>query len=146
MKIKLVIEPQYEKPEIHICHKEAGDELHSLYDAVNDVVNTQLMAYDENGVHMLVSSEIIRIFAQNQKVMAATSKGIYRLHQRLYEIEETLDGSRFLRISNSEIVNVKKIKRMDTSMTGTIQMYLDAGMETYVSRRYVTRIKKALGI
>lgn len=146
MEIKLIIDPKFKKPEIHICHKEAKEEALSLYEAVNTMVNTMLTAYDEDGVCMLISSEIIRVYTQNQKVMAATAKGTYQLRQRLYEIEEILDGSRFLRISNSEIVNIKKIRRMDTSITGTIKMYMDAGMVTYVSRRYVSKIKKALGI
>ena len=61
-------------------------------------------------------------------------------------MEEKLDATRFLRISGSEIVNLHKIKRLDTGITGTIKMYLQENMETYVSRRYVAKIKKALGI
>ena len=58
-------------------------------------------------------------------------------------MEEKLDKTRFVRISNSEIVNLRKIKRMDTSITGTIKMYLEGEIETYVSRRYVSKIKTA---
>jgi len=35
---------------------------------------------------------------------------------------------------------------LDTSMTGTIHMYLDGEVETYVSRRYVSKIKQVLGM
>ena len=45
-----------------------------------------------------------------------------------------------------EIVNIKKIKKLDTSLTGTICMYLEGEKMTYVSRRYVSKIKKVLGI
>ena len=70
----------------------------------------------------------------------------YRLRERLYELEEILDYELFVRISNSEIVNVKKIIRMDTSLTGTILMYMKGNTQTFVSRRYVSKIKKALKI
>ena len=60
------------------------------------------------------------------------------------ELEEILDSDSFVRISNSEIVNVKKIIRLDTSITGTIRMYMKGDTQTFVSRRYVSRIKKTL--
>lgn len=61
-------------------------------------------------------------------------------------MEERLDVKRYVRISNSEIINVQKLIKLDTSLTGTIKMYLKGNQETYVSRRYVSKIKKALGI
>ena len=64
---------------------------------------------------------------------------------RLYELEERLDN-RFVRISNSEIVNLKKVKSLDLSFVGTICMELSNGEVSYVSRRYVSKMKKILGL
>ena len=50
----------------------------------------------------------------------------------------------FVRISNSEIVNSGHIDRLDMSLTGTIKMCMENGDETYVSRRYVSKIKDEL--
>ena len=146
MKIKLIIDRKYTEPEIHICNEEKNQETQRLAQIVSDAVNTTITGYTENGVELLGSDEIIRIYTEKQKIYAATSNGIYRLHQRLFELEEVLDGRRFTRISNSEIVNLRKIKRLDTSITGTIRMYLQGENETFVSRRYVAKIKKVLGI
>jgi len=38
------------------------------------------------------------------------------------------------------------IKRMDISRTGTIGVELVGNINTYASRRYVTKIKKQLGL
>ena len=65
---------------------------------------------------------------------------------RLYEAEERMDSSKFVRISNSEIVNLKKVKSLDLSFVGTICMELSNGTVSYVSRRYVSKIKKVLGL
>ena len=62
------------------------------------------------------------------------------------EAEERLDNSKFVRISNSEIVNLKKVKSLDLSFVGTICMELSNGTVSYVSRRYVSKIKKVLGL
>ena len=146
MKIKLEINPKYIEPEVHICSNTDSEAVRKLYRTIRNAVDTSVMAHIDGEVIPVGSSDIIRIYAQNQRVFVTTAKGDYRLHERLYELEEMLDNSVFLRISNSEIVNLKKLRRMDTSLTGTVKMFLDEGIETFVSRRYVTKIKKALGI
>ena len=35
-----------------------------------------------------------------------------------------------------------RILRLDFSLTGTIRLMLEGGIETYVSRRYVSRIRR----
>ena len=87
---------------------------------------------------------MFKIYAGNGKVFAATNNGEYILRLRLYEIEERLNPSQFVRISNSEIINLKKVKNFDLSFTGTICVELMNGTTTYVSRRYVP--KKILGM
>lgn len=72
-------------------------------------------------------------------------EALYQVRLRLYELEERLDN-RFVRISNSEIVNLKKVKSLDLSFVGTICMELSNGEVSYVSRRYVSRMKKILGL
>ena len=88
----------------------------------------------------------MRIFTQNKNVYLTTENEQYRIKERLYELEETLDGSQFVRISNTDIVNVRKIKRLDTGIIGTIKMKLSGEQEAYVSRRYMGKIKQALGL
>lgn len=146
MKIKLEINAKYKELEIHICHEKNAEEVAVSYQTIKDAFDTCLLAYDGTEVVPLSGHQIIRIFSEDKKVYVATDKGQYRLRERLYELEEKLDGTRFLRISNSEIVNLKKIERLDTSFAGTVKMFLKGNMETYVSRRYVAKIKKALGV
>ena len=64
----------------------------------------------------------------------------------MYELEDRLDKNSFVRISNSEIINLKKVKGFDLSFTGTICVKMKNGRVTYVSRRYVSKIKQVLGI
>ena len=68
----------------------------------------------------------------------------FEVKLRLYELEEVLDSGSFVRISNSEIINLRRITAVDLSMTGTIRMTLEHEVTTYVSRRYVKKIKETL--
>ena len=77
---------------------------------------------------------------------AQTAQGIFSVRERLYELEERLDRQQFVRISHSEIVNLRQVTGLDLGLTGTIRMTLTGGVTTYVSRRYVKKIKEVLGL
>ena len=68
------------------------------------------------------------------------------LRSRLYELEERWKGTSIVRVSHSELVNFDKVKSLDLSITGTISLRLTNGESTYVSRRYMGKIKDYLGI
>ena len=146
MKVELEIDKKYTEPEIHVCNHICDEETMQLKQAVSELVDGNVVAYDGDSSVLLRYADIVRIFSANKNVYAATEEGQYRIRERLYEMEERLDAKRYVRISNSEIINVQKLIKLDTSLTGTIKMYLKGNQETYVSRRYVSKIKKALGI
>lgn len=107
----------------------------------------QIISGSQNGkIKVLEPADLIRIYANAGKVCAATDKGEYALRLRLYEAEERLDARQFVRISHSEIINLKKVNHFDLSFTGTICVKLSDGSTAYVSRRYVSKIKKILGV
>lgn len=146
MKIKIDIDSKYEEIELHICHNKHNDETRSLFSDLNELFLDNLVAYDDTKSVMIKPMQIVRIYSANKQVYISTEEKTYRIKERLYELEELLPAKHFVRISNSEIVNINKIIRLDTSLAGTILMYLKGDIQTYVSRRNVSRIKKALGI
>ena len=85
------------------------------------------------------------LYSENGKVYAKTSKNSYLLKFRLYQLEEMLDKN-FIRISNSEIINIKKVKNLDFAMIGTIKINFINGTYTYASRRFIKKIKDYLKI
>lgn len=146
MKIQLLIDKKYKQPEIHICSDEKNQITDHLVRTIGQAVNLTLTGYEKNAAEILPCESLIRIYSQNKKVFAVSDTGTYQLRERLYELEKILDGSHFVRISNSEIINIRKIRRLDTDLAGTIRIYFKNETETYASRRYVSRIKNALGI
>jgi DNA-binding LytR/AlgR family response regulator len=146
MKVAIQIHDKFIEPQIMICNHTLTQEVETLQETIYQVVNKTILAYTERGIERLTQESFIRFYAQEQKVYAQTKTQTYMLHTRLYELEEELSKQDFVRISNSEIVNIRKIKSIDTSITGTIRMFLEGDIETYVSRRNVKKIKKALKI
>ena len=95
---------------------------------------------------LLPQEAFLRFYTDGKGVSAQTETEVYAIRLRLYELEERLDKRWFIRISNSEIVNLNRVTALDLSLAGTIRMTLDRTVSTYVSRRYVKRIKEALGL
>lgn len=143
MKISFLFHEKYKEPEIVICSAKKSKELAELKQVIAEAVDEKLTVYDDRDAVRITQGEVIRFYASRQRVYAQTADATYLVRARLYELEEMLK-KQFVRISNSEIVNVKKIRRMDTSISGTIHMYLQDNIETYVSRRYVSRIRDSL--
>ena len=96
--------------------------------------------------YIIKVADILRIFALNQKVYIQTANAEFLIKYRLYEIEDVLRKQKFLRISNSEIVNIRKIADIDLSIIGRVCIRLSGDICVYVSRRYIPKIKKSLGI
>ena len=122
------------------------DEINVLIKKLSEESPQILSGFRGDTLEVLEQSDIFRIYAAAGKVFAATISGEYTLRLRLYELEERLDKNQFVRISNSEIINLKEVRSFDLSFTGTICVSLSDGTVTYVSRRYVKKIKQVLGI
>ena len=147
MRVRARIDNSFEKMEIQVCSNELTLQVKQMVEDISAFVNEGISGTDFRGERvMLPLKDILRFYTENQRVMAQDADGVYIIYEKLYELEERLDSGHFFRISKSEIVNLKKIKRLDMSITGTIKVILSDGTETYTSRRNVTKLKQCLGI
>lgn len=144
MKIKYDIQEKYEEIEIHLCNRERSKELLEVRELLENILGTKIKVHKNQEYKTLVPAEIVRIYSQNKRVYVRTQDEYYEVSDRVYVLEEQLQDRGFVRISNSEIVNIRQIEKMDMSYTGTIKMFLKNGDETYVSRRYMKQIKGVL--
>ena len=146
MKIEVKIDPAYQEPSVVILTDVMTEEVNDILKKLSESAPQVLSGIRAGSLEVLEQEDLIRAYANQGKVFAVTESGVYQLRLRLYELEERLDKARFVRISNSEIVNLKKVRSFDLGLTGTICVRLADGTVTYVSRRYVSKIKHILGV
>lgn len=146
MQIEIKMDENYREPKIIIMTDKMTDEVNDIVKKLSDEQPQLIAGFKDDSVQVIDPSSIYRVYAQSGKVFAETNKGNYLLRLRLYEAEERLEKLSFVRISNSDIINLKKVKSFDLSFAGTICITLSNGTVTYVSRRTVSKIKKLLGI
>lgn len=146
MQVELKIDPKCAEPKIVVVAAGMTEEIEALLKGLSGQKAQMITGQKEGKLEILEQAELIRFFAQGGKVFASTRRGQYALRMRLYELEERLDPRRFVRISNSEIINLGEAESFDLSIAGTICVQMKNGETTYVSRRYVSKIKKILGL
>lgn len=146
MKVELHIDPSLPEVRVTLRAPARTEEVEGLLARLTAESGTLLGFRDGGTVVPMEPESILRFYGEEKEVKAQTADGVYTLRQRLYELEEELAGRRFVRISHSEIVNLRQVTALDLSLTGTIRMTLRGGTVTYVSRRYVKKIKEVLGL
>lgn len=146
MQVEIKIDDTCVEPKILILTAAITEEINSLVKKLSEDTPQILSGSKDDKLEVLEEEDLIRVYAAGGKVFAVTQRGEYTLRLRLYEAEARLDHRHFVRISNSEIINLKQVLHFDLSFTGTICVKLSNGTCAYVSRRYVPKIKKLLGL
>ena len=147
MKVKVQIDPSLEEPIVILRFPSPTEEVEELARRLQgEALPQPFTVYREREPVKVSRSMVLRFFAEDKGVSCQTGKGVFAVRQRLYELEEELAGTRFVRVSNSEIVNLDRVTGLDLTLAGTIKMTLEGGTVCWVSRRYVKRIKQVLGL
>ena len=144
MQVEINIDSSVTEPKVIILTDRMTEEINDLVRRISKPETQMIAGFRNDTVTLLDQETVLRIYAANGKVFAVTGNGEYLVRQRLYELEAQLRQDRFVRISNSELINLKKVRHFDLSFSGTICVSLSDGMVTYVSRRYVSKIRDLL--
>ena len=145
MHIKAQINEKFKETELHVCKDSLDDEVKRIVDELHAMYDPALNGTDEQGNRcVLTPGELVSLYAEKQKVYALDTEKKYIIPKTLQELEKQLGSCGFIRISKSEIVNMRKIRSIDMSVTGTIRVIMKNGYETYTSRRNVSRLKEML--
>lgn len=147
MEVEIQMEPGRREPKVVILAGADTPELREVAERLAGISLGPVPALLGEERRLLPQRDFLRFYTDGKRVSGQTAEGVCTVPLRLYELEEKLDRTRFVRISHSEIVNLDRVTALDLSLAGTIRMTLENGAAVcYVSRRYVKRIKTALGL
>ncbi len=146
MRIEINLDPLIKETLVKIYAREINEEVESIQHLLDQTTTHRLVGFEEEQMVMLDLDHVIRFMTVEKKVMVETTEGEYTMRLRLYELEDRLKSSSFIRISQSELVNLDYIKRLDLSFRGTIGIEFKNRKTSYVSRRYIKNFKNALGL
>ena len=75
-----------------------------------------------------------------------TKGAVYQTPLRLYELEDKLAGTEFVRASKQLLVNFDHVKAIRPAPGARLQLVLSNGESVIVSRQYAPHIKHKLGL
>ncbi len=148
MEVKLQIDPAARGVTVTVTAPAATPEVEELVRRLErEGAPRWIAAFRDGEAVQLPLGDVLCFFTDGKGVSCRTAQGTYAVRQRLYELEEELAGTRFVRVSSSEIVDLDQVTALDLSLSGTIKMTLrDGAAVCWASRRYVKKIKQAIGL
>ena len=144
--IEIQIDPECHDPVILIRTNQKNQRVEDIIHAIETCADSYPMiaGYRDNGLEMLSQRDIFRVYNEARKVRIHTAGEVFESKKKLTWLETVLNPDRFIRISRSEIVNIRKIDRFDFSVAGTVHIIFDDGSMTWAARRYVSAIQQAI--
>ncbi len=154
MKVEVIIKPGEPTAKVTITASELNKEINELLEFIGTLTkeeeketeDTLITGFIDEKVEIIDEERIMRIYSSNSKTFICTPEAEYRSRLRLYEFEDRLENKYFVRISKSEIINLHMVKSFDLGLVGTICVRFVDGSCTYVSRRFVSKIKGILNV
>ena len=144
MKVELNIDEKFKEILVTISTDKINDEVQELVNYI-EYKEDYLVGIADDQACVLDISDIIRVFVEDRKVFVVTTKGKFIVRKKLYEMNNLLTKD-FVKISQSEIANIKFIKNLDLSIRGTIVIVYKNSDISYVSRRLLKDFKTKLGL
>ena len=142
MKYQTIVDKEREEEVLIYVHQK--NEASQKIDAFVRGLSTELYGYRDKISVRLSPSEIQCVTIQDGKSFAMTQDETYQLKERLYMLEDVL-GDSFLKINQSCIANIHKIKKFDATFSGALLVIFQNGYRDYVSRRRLKAVKERIG-
>ena len=143
MRYQLIIDKDKEESIIITAHEKT--EKIVMIEKIINVNDQKIMAYDEDEILPINLNNVYAFYTNDSKVFVKMKDNDYLIKERIYQIEELLDDS-FVKINQGCIVNINKILKFDSSITGSIKVVLKNGFSDYISRRELKNVKRRLGL
>jgi DNA-binding LytR/AlgR family response regulator len=145
--IEVVIDEESTDPKVKIFAKEKNRQVENIINAIENVTDSEfplIPAMLGEGLEFLPQKDIVRAYTDGRKVSIQTADSVYVYRKNLSVLEEDLNPTRFIRISQSEIINIYKVKKFDINVSGKISVEFEDGSRTWASRSCVKAIREFL--
>ena len=145
MKITINIDDKLTETQIHISSPALSAELEKMIAALR-IYDQQMVVFKGEESVILEVAQIVYVESVDRKTFVYTRNNFYDTKLRLYEMEEQLCQSGFLRTSKSCLVQLKQIRTLKTELNRKLRVTLENGEQLMVSRQYADELKRRLGV
>ena len=146
VKIKLLLDPN-DPIRADLLKSGIEDDPESEYILIRKGVGVNYIAGKrEDQQFYLDISDVCFIESMGHDILIHTSDGTYNSGDRLKALEQVLPADRFLRVSSSAIVNLKMIRRIESTLMQKFILHMSNGSKVDVTRSYYYIFRERIGI
>lgn len=131
---------------IEVTAPEVTEDIQKFLNNISQITKKkeEIVATKNNEIFLLKSKNVFYFYSDEKNNFAKTNDGIYKIKEKLYELEENLDEKKFIRISNSCIINIDKTKCFDVSQIGSLFAKMEDNTKQEVSKRKIKNVMNFL--
>ncbi|MBE6683565.1 MAG: LytTR family transcriptional regulator [Ruminococcaceae bacterium] len=145
MKLIIKHDQNVTEPEITVSYGYLDDELKDIL-AFLSLADNQMAGSFNGETHFIRLSDILYFETVDRKCFFYTADKAFETKIKISEIEERLINTPFSRISKSILVNLRKVRSINTEKYSKLCATLSNGEKVIVSRQYLNSIKEKLGV
>ena len=141
--IRLTIDESsdYDDVEIIIKCPRINDRLACLVEQIKQYEIT-LIGKREDRTYSIFAEDLYYIESVDNKSFLYDQQEVYACDLKLYELEQLVAGTHFIRISKNLIVNTSHIESVRALFNGKFEALLNNGEKVIVNRHYVKAFKE----
>ena len=145
--MKLIIEQDgdFKETEIVIRCSAINSELQKIIDSIK-ICSFAITAYKDGYLQKINHEDVCYIESVDEKTFIYCESDVYESKMKLFELEEKLVNSSFVRISKSCILNIDFIEKVKPLLNGKYEVLLINGEKLIINRHYVPIFKKKFGL
>ena len=145
LKISINIDSDVTDTEIIVSCGSLTPEIEKIV-ATLRILDQQMMVSKDGESYILDVSKIAYAESVDRKTFIYTVNDCFESRLKLYEIEEQLCRSGFIRASKSCLVRIGFIRSLKNEINHKLRLTLENGEQLIVSRQYADELKKRLGV
>ncbi len=145
MKIIINIDENLNDIEITVSCGKLTTDIEKLIAAIR-ILDRQITVVKDDESYILDVSDIVYVETIERKTFVYTADDCFESGLKLYEMEEQLCNSGFIRASKSCLVHLKYIRSLKSEVNRKIRVTLENGEQIIVSRQYADELKQKLGV
>lgn len=142
MKCKIFVDKNKDEEVLIYTH-----EINGHVEEIKRVVTQEieLVGYKNEEIKKIDLSDVTCFIIEDGKTYAYLKNDKFLIKLRLFQIEEIINES-FVKINQSCIANIRKIKKFEATLGGSLLVKFNNGYSDYISRRQLKKVKERIGL
>ena len=145
--MKLTVEERPDLAEVEVTIRcPAIDRRVRAIMAAANAADRRLMGTDEHGTFLVEAADVLYAETVDGRTFLYEGDRVLESPLRLYELEDQLAGTEFIRASKSLLVNFDAVRGLRPQLNARLELILANGESVIASRQYAPAIKRKIGL